>query len=141
MLHVQTLEALLGTATAVVASGGEWINPETGEIEPKVHLHWRLKKPASTRREHELLQELRELATNLVGGDSTNISIVHPIRWPGSWHRKSTPRLAEIVAFSDNEIDLTEALERLRDAAGAATSLASGSKRTARSSEPMITQP
>ena len=86
-----------------------------------MHLHWRLKRPASTEAEHELLRELRELATNLVGGDGTNISIVHPIRWPGSWHRKSTPRLAEIVAFSDNEIDLTEALERLRDAVGAAT--------------------
>ena len=31
----------------MVESGGEWINPETGEIEPKVHLHWRLKKPAA----------------------------------------------------------------------------------------------
>jgi hypothetical protein len=31
----QTLEALLGPATIVVASGGEWTNPETGEIEPK----------------------------------------------------------------------------------------------------------
>ena len=97
----QTLEALLGTATAVVASGGEWTNPETGEIEPKVHLHWRLKKPTSTKAEHDLLREARELATKLVGGDGTNISIVHPIRWPGSWHRKGTPRLAKIVAFSE----------------------------------------
>ena len=117
----QTLEALLGPATAVVASGGEWTNPETGEIEPKVHLHWRLKKPTTTTEEHDLLEEARELATKLVGGDGTNISIVHPIRWPGSWHRKGTPRLAKIVASSDNEIDLAEAVERLRDASGAAT--------------------
>ena len=41
------------------------------------------------------------LATNLVGGDGTNKSIVHPIRWPGSWHRKNTPRLAKIVASSE----------------------------------------
>ena len=117
-----TLEALLGTATAIVASGGEWTNPETGEIEPKVHLHWRLKKPTATKAEHDLLSEARELATKLVGGDGTNISIVHPIRWPGSWHRKGTPRLAKIVASSDdNEIDLAEAVERLRDASGAAT--------------------
>ena len=69
-----------------------------------------------------MLHEARELATKLVGGDGTNKSIVHPIRWPGSWHRKGTPRLAKIVAFSDdNEIDLTEAVERLRDASGAAT--------------------
>ena len=39
-----TLEALLGPATAVVESGGDWMNPATGEIEPKVHLHWRLKR-------------------------------------------------------------------------------------------------
>ena len=63
-----------------------------------------------------------KLATKLVGGDDTNMSIVHPIRWPGSWHRKGTPRLAKIVASSDdNEIDLNEAVERLRDASGAAT--------------------
>ena len=62
------------------------------------------------------------LATKLVGGDDTNKSIVHPIRWPGSWHRKKTPRLAKTVAFSDdNEIDLVDAIERLRDASGAAT--------------------
>jgi hypothetical protein len=84
-----------------------------------VHLHWRLSKPTSTKVEHDLLREARELATKLVGGDGTNISIVHPIRWPGSWHRKGTPRLAHIVASSDNEIDLTEAIERLRDAVGA----------------------
>ena len=114
------LEALLGAATAVVTSGGEWTDPQTGEIEPKVHLHWRLKKPTSTKAEHELLKEARTLATRLVGGDATNIAIVHPIRWPGSWHRKGTPRLATIVASSDdNEIGLSEALERLRDAAGA----------------------
>src|SRR5260370_36006849 len=48
------------------------------------------------------------------------ISRFHPIRWPGSWHRKGTPRLAKTVACSDdNEIDLNEALERLRDAVGA----------------------
>jgi predicted P-loop ATPase len=113
------LEILLGPATAVVASGGEWTNPATGEIEPKVHLHWRLKKPTSTRPDHALLYEARALATTLIGGDTTNKSIVHPIRWPGSVHRKGTPRLAKIVASSDdNEINLADAVERLRDAAG-----------------------
>ena len=67
------------------------------------------------------LKEARRLATELVGDDGTNISIVHPIRWPGSCHRKSTPRLAKTVAFSDNEIDLAEAVECLRDASGTAT--------------------
>ena len=97
----QTLEALLGPATVVVASGGEWTNPKTAEIEPKLHLHWRLNKPTATPEEHEKLKEARRLATELVGGDGTNISIVHPIRWPGSWHRKGTPRIAKIVASSD----------------------------------------
>jgi Primase C terminal 2 (PriCT-2) len=115
-----TLEGMLGPATAVVESGGEWTNVATGVIEPKVHLHWRLKKPTSTKTEHDLLREARALATRLAGGDATNISIVHSIRWPGSWHRKATPRLAKIVASDDAvEIDLTTALEVLRDAAGA----------------------
>ena len=44
---------------------------------------------------------------------------MHPIRWPGSWHRKKTPRLARIVALAeDTEIDLGEALERLRAEVG-----------------------
>ena len=118
----QVLEDLLGPATVVVASGGEWTNPKTAEIEPKLHLHWRLSKPTGTPEEHEKLKEARRLATELVGGDGTNISIVHPIRWPGSWHRKGTPRIAKIDASSDgSEIDLVEAVERLRDASGAAT--------------------
>jgi hypothetical protein len=118
LLARHRLEALLGTATVVVESGGEWMNPETGEIEPKVHLHWRLKVPTRNKVEHELLKEARTLATNLVGGDKTNKSVVHPIRWPGSWHRKKTPRLAKIVASSDNEINLDEALDILREATG-----------------------
>ena len=117
----QTLDAILGAPTVVVKSGGEWINPTTGEIEPKVHLHWRLNKPTATPEEHGALREARDLATDLVGADKTNKSIVHPIRWPGSWHRKNEPRLAKIVASSENEIDLAEAVQRLRAATGADT--------------------
>jgi Protein of unknown function (DUF3987)/Primase C terminal 2 (PriCT-2) len=113
-----TLETLLGPATVVVMSGGEWINDVTGEIEPKLHLHWRLKRPTSTKAGHDLLREARSLAANLVGGDGTNKSVVHPIRWPGSWHRKKAPRLAVIVASGDNEIDLNDAIEILREATG-----------------------
>ena len=115
-----TLEALLGPATVVVESGGEWMNPETGEIEPKVHLHWRLRKPAATLEEVAMLYEARSLAATLVGGDRTNISIVHPVRWPGSWHCKKTPKLARIAALSaDTEIDLEDALNILRKETGA----------------------
>ena len=113
------LEALLGPATVVVESGGEWINPETGEIEPKVHLHWRLKKPAS--RAGGAGAAVRGARAGRQAGRRrpTNISIVHPIRWPGagtarrrrSWRRslrsRTTPR-----SISD------EALERLRAAVG-----------------------
>ena len=54
-----------------------------------------------------MLYEARALAAKLVGADPPATSIVHPIRWPGSWHRKKTPRLAKIVALSeDAEIDL-----------------------------------
>ena len=43
---------------------------------------------------------------------------VHPIRWPGSWHRKSDPVLCSIdTAFPDNEIDLVKALGILKVAA------------------------
>jgi hypothetical protein len=39
---------------------------------------------------------------------------VHCLRWPGSWHRKGTARLCEIVSVSpDVEIDLDEALAAL----------------------------
>jgi hypothetical protein len=65
-----------------------------------------------------MLYEARSLATKLVGGDSTSKSIVHPLRWPGSVHRKGAPRLATLAAFSDHEIDLNEALDALREEAG-----------------------
>ena len=48
----QFLEHLLGPATCVVASGGEWVDPETGEVFPKLHLHWRLSEPTRTPDEH-----------------------------------------------------------------------------------------
>jgi hypothetical protein len=116
---LSALREILGDPTVVVASGGEWINPDTGEIEQKVHVHWRLNVPTRTPQEHAKLREARDLAAKLVGADDTAIPLVHPLRWPGSWHRKSTTRLAEIIFDSDNEIDLDEALDLLREATGA----------------------
>jgi Protein of unknown function (DUF3987)/Primase C terminal 2 (PriCT-2) len=115
---LRKLTDIIGEPTIVVESGGEWTNPDTGEIEPKLHLHWRLARPSQCADEHKRLREARDLAATLVGGDSTNKSIVHPIRWPGSWHRKATPKLARIVSQADREIDLDEALALLREAAG-----------------------
>jgi len=110
----------LGEPTLVMQSGGEWAHPETGEVEPKLHLHWRLKVPARTREELKLLKEARQLLVDLVGGDPTAGPINHPLRWAGSWHTKSkdNPRLATIISESENEIDLGEALALLQDAAG-----------------------
>jgi RecA-family ATPase len=107
------LEQILGAATFVVASGGKWTNPATGEIEDKLHLHWRLRVPA---RGADLakLKQARNLATELVGGDPSNKPVCHPIRWPGSWHRKATPVLCHIQEqHPDQEIDLADALAAL----------------------------
>src|SRR5262249_4681368 len=57
----------------------------------------------------------RRLTHVSVGGDSSNVPINPPRRWPVSWHRKDTPRLCEIVSTDhlDNEIDLDVALAAL----------------------------
>ncbi|MDB5318321.1 MAG: hypothetical protein JWO24_4165 [Rhodospirillales bacterium] len=112
----QTLEFLLGPATIVVASGGEWVNPDTGEVEDKVHLHWRLRQPTRDAASHAKLKRCRTLAKALVGADGTSAPMVHPMRWPGTWHRKGAPRLTRIVAEADVDLDLDEAEERLLDA-------------------------
>jgi hypothetical protein len=115
------LESLLGTATVVVESGGEWLDEATGEPQRKLHLHWRLAEPTRDPDAHAQLKEARALATALVGGDPSNKPAVHPIRWPGSWHRKGAPRLATIASLHpDTEIELSDALELLREAATAA---------------------
>jgi RecA-family ATPase len=113
------LEKLLGPATVVVASGGEWTDPETGEVEPKLHLHHRLKIPARGKDEQAKLKLVRKLAAQIVGGDPSNVPMVHPIRWPGSWHRKGEPRLCRIVDVDpEREIELDAALDVLQKAAG-----------------------
>ena len=115
------LEGLIGTATLVVASGGQWVDPETGEITPKLHLHWRLKKPTRSFADHQKLKRARLLAQRLAGSDASAVPLVHPIRWPGSWHRKAEPRLAKIVGGNvDAEIELADAYELLCEAAARA---------------------
>ena len=110
------LRAIIGRPTMVVASGGEWTDPSTGEIEPKLHVHWRLAEPSRSAQEHAKLKRLRTLACDLVGADATSKSIVHPLRWPGTIHRKNpdAPRLARIVEDNaDAEIILEDALAEL----------------------------
>ena len=113
------LEEILGPATIVVRSGGKWTDPATGESQDKLHLHWRLRPPA---RGDDLpaLKRARDMAARLVGGDPTNKPVCHPIRWPGSWHRKSEPILCSIeTASPDSEIELTAALAALTAASPA----------------------
>jgi hypothetical protein len=114
------LTAILGRPTAVVISGGMWENPDTSKRERKLHLHWRLTEPTQDSSEHARLYEARALAAEIVGADKTAVALVHPLRWPGSWHRKTdTPRLVRLRMHPDSEIELGEALERLREAHGA----------------------
>jgi hypothetical protein len=111
-----TLSRLLGRPTVTVKTGGVWSAPD-GRTEHKRHMHWRLRQPTKTADEHKLLQEARELAVLLVGGDGTGITPVHPLRWPGSWHRKGEPCLSVMEGYNpDIEIDLHDALDKLRKA-------------------------
>jgi hypothetical protein len=107
------LEAILGPATIVVRSGGKWTDPATGEIHDKLHLHWRLCAPARLEA-LPALKKARDMAARLVGGDPSNKPVCHPIRWPGSWHRKGEPILCKIdTANPDCEIELAPALAKL----------------------------
>jgi Primase C terminal 2 (PriCT-2) len=113
---LKELTSILGKPTAVVASGGTSKN-EAGRLEAKLHLHWRLVEPTRDAADHERLREARALAAELVGADKSAISIVHPLRWPGSWHRKTNmPRIARLKTNPESEIELGDALERLREA-------------------------
>ena len=117
---LKKLTGILGKPTAIVASGGTWKNPQSGRLEYKLHLHWRLAEPTRDSADHARLYEARALAAEIVGADKTAVALVHPLRWAGSWHRKTdTPRLVRLKARPDVEIELGEALERLREAASA----------------------
>lgn len=76
----QRLTQLLGEPTCVVFSGGQWIDPETGEVQDKAHLHWRLQEPTRTPEDHQILKECRRLAGIIVGSDPSAVPLVHPLR-------------------------------------------------------------
>jgi hypothetical protein len=114
---VAKLEQLLGPATAIVRSGGQWTDPETGKVEDKLHIHFRIAGSARGADALTKLKRARGLATAIVGGDPSNVPVVHCIRWPGSYHRKSEPKLcASEVLNADAEIDLDAALAALEAA-------------------------
>ena len=117
----RVLEAVLGPPSLTVASGGVWTNPDTGACEDKLHLHWALREPAYSPEDQAALAKLRSLACELVGADATSKAIVHPLRLPGSVHRKKEPRLCRILESSDLRIDLHEALAELEGLAALRT--------------------
>jgi Primase C terminal 2 (PriCT-2) len=84
-----------------------WTNSQTGEVEDKLHLHWRLATPTKTPDEHAKLKEARALASAIAGADPSGVPINHPIRWPGSWHRKGRPKLCKIVDLN-TEIEIED---------------------------------
>jgi hypothetical protein len=91
-------------------------DPETGELEKKLHAYWRLAEPTQTPEEHAQLKRARKLACDFVGGDASAVPLAHPIRWAGTWHRKNLaePKLAEIVEENaEAEIILEDALAEL----------------------------
>lgn len=94
-----TLAKTIGPASMVVQSGGTWHNELFGDDEPKLHAYWILDKPARSLSELARLKHARKLACLTVDADPTNITIVHPLRWPGSVWRKPgrTPKLARFM--------------------------------------------
>jgi len=79
---LEGLVRLLGFPTLVVRSGGEWTNPTTGEVEDKLHAHYRLKEPARGT-DIAKLKRARQLATAIVGGDPTIVPPPKPGPQPG----------------------------------------------------------
>jgi putative DNA primase/helicase len=110
---LEKLTSLLGPPSFVIASGGIWTDPQTGATEDKRHGYWLLNEPTTEKEEHKRLATANRLIAKLAGADSTAGAIVHPLRCPGSWHRKAAPRLVRILEENDTELDLSEALERL----------------------------
>lgn len=113
------LRGILGQPTVVVESGGVW-RTDDGASFPKLHVYWRYSE-AAVGEDILLSKRARVAAAALVGGDPTNGPDSHPIRWPGSWHRKAEPKLARIVELNDGaEIELRDAVPDLEGACRAA---------------------
>ncbi len=112
---LETLSGVLGSPTLIIASGGTW------EGQPKLHVYWRLGQPARTPEERATLKHVRLMAARLVGADESGVSLSHPMRWPGSWHTKGTPKLCEIIGgVHTHDIKLTFAVTALEEAIDAA---------------------
>jgi hypothetical protein len=113
---LELLITVLGEPTVVVRSGGTWTDPWTGEVLDKLHGYWRLKTPA--RDDARIaLKRAQVLACKIAGGDPSDQTAVHPLRWPGSWHRKGDPVLCRIASCNSGvEVELANALASLEKA-------------------------
>ncbi len=111
------LQELVGLPTVVVKSGGIWVDPDCQERQEKCHVYWRLAEPTRRPEDHARLKEARVLASRIVSSDPTANPICHPVRWPGSWHKKLEPRLARIIELNpEQEVVLDDVLPVLEDA-------------------------
>jgi putative DNA primase/helicase len=120
---LEAVVSALGIPTLILASGGTWTDPDSGEVQNKLHVHYRLRTPTGAPAEHAKLKRARRSAALLTGADPSTVPTVHPLRWAGSLHRKdpANPKEARIVGGDvEAEIDLDEALQGLEAACRAA---------------------
>ncbi|MBP0581489.1 DUF3987 domain-containing protein [Labrys sp. LIt4] len=116
---LEAARSVLGPPTLVVETGGLWAAPD-GVQQPKLHVYWRLKSPATSDQEKIDLKRARRLAALISGGDRTAAALSHPLRLPGSWHTKGEPRPCRVVENNgEAEVELTAALELLQAEADA----------------------
>lgn len=122
------LEAHLGPATLVVASGGC-----TEEGQAKLHGYWRLTRCAEGS-ELACLVRLRTLIEQRVGGDSSFESLHQPIRVAGTVHGKfGVYAPVRIIAHRPNEYDLDQLnarAETMPNLPGIALKIATGTRRS-----------
>ncbi len=114
---LRELVEVLGEPTVTIHSGGVWTAPD-GQQENKIHAHWRLTYPATRSEDLRKLKAVRRAAAMLVDADKSASPLVHPMRWPGSWHTKTTSaRMCKIVKEDDRaEVDLYDAADALQKA-------------------------
>ena len=118
-----SLSLILGDRpTIALHSGSLWADPETGELLPKGHLHWRLRTPARGPEQQKMLRRARDIATLIAGGDPSATPRCTHCAGPARWNRKADPPvMATIIEENANTtIDLADALAALEDAAQAA---------------------
>lgn len=104
-------EDLFGPATYIVASGSDWIDPQTGEREAKRHAYWLFEKPARTPTEIARVIGLFKAAKPLFAGADRSITPAHGLRLWGSANTKSrfVPRPCMLVAERLTRLDIAKA--------------------------------